>query len=119
MNDTGFFDADGMWVSENPVGFKNWLSKHSNKRAVLKLKKWYKQRTRKQNAYMHWMFTDIGNQLGYEMEDVKGWYKIHFRFPSTSESNTVELEEFLDKVRRHCLEFHGYYVRLPNEVICE
>lgn len=36
MNDIGYFDRDGIWISENQIGFTLWLEKHANKRAVLK-----------------------------------------------------------------------------------
>jgi hypothetical protein len=117
MQDHGFFDSDGIWVSENPQRFKHFLQKHANKRAVLKVKKWYRQRTKKENSYTHWMFTFIGNELGYSMPEVKGYYKLHFGIKHTSELTTVECEAFLEDVRRHCLQFHGIMVPLPNEVI--
>lgn len=33
MNDIGYFDRDGIWISENQTGFTLWLEKHANKRA--------------------------------------------------------------------------------------
>lgn len=117
MDDHGFFDSDGIWNSENPQMFKQFLAKNSNKRAVLKVKKWYKLRTYKENRYMHWLFGFIGNELGYSTEDIKGWYKIHFKVPHTSELDTINCEAFLEEVRRHCQEFHGIRCPAPNEVI--
>lgn len=119
MNDMGYFTEDGKWASENPQGFKLWLQKHNHKRAVLKLKRWYKKRSKAENNYMHWMFTFIGNHIGYSMQDVKGFYKLHFGVAETSETNTLECEAFLESVRQHCQEFHGLRVPLPNEVIYE
>lgn len=116
MDDIGTFDPDGLWISENKDGFRNWLQKHANKRAVLKLKPWYKKRTYKENRYLHWMFGFIGEELGYSLEDTKGWYKIHFGIKHTSDLTTIECEAFLEDVRRHCAEFHQIKVPLPNEV---
>ncbi len=119
MNDIGYFDRDGIWISENQIGFTLWLEKHANKRAVLKLKRWFPQRSKAENSYMHYMFSFIGEHIGYSMEDAKGFYKIHFKVKHTSELTTAECEEFLENVRRHCLEFHGLRVPLPNEIIYE
>ena len=117
MDDVGYFDQDGLWNSENPNGFAMFLQRHANKRATLKVKKWYKKRSVNQNAYSHWLFTFIGNEIGYTCEDIKGWYKIHFKVPHTSELDTMNCEVFLEEVRRHAQEFYGVRCPLPNEVI--
>lgn len=119
MDSIGYFDQDGLWISENKDEFRNWLSRHANKRAVLKVVKWYKKRTQKENRYMHYMFSFIGGHLGYSGDEVKGYYKLHFHIKHTSELTTMECEAFLEDVRRHCQEFHGIRVPLPNEVIYE
>jgi hypothetical protein len=59
------------------------------------------------------------NERKFLDEIEKGWYKIHFKIPHTSELTTMECEAFLEDVRRHCQEFHGLRVPLPNEVIYE
>jgi hypothetical protein len=117
MNDIGKFDSDGIWISENVQGFRSFLAKNANKRAVLKVKKWYKPRSLAENAYLHWLFTFIGKEIGYEATDLKGWYKIHFKVKHTSELSTIECEEFLENVRQHAQEFHGVRCPLPNEII--
>jgi len=119
MNDMGFFDDSGKWQSENPDGFRIWLNRHAHKRAVLKLEKWYKRRTDPENKYMHWLFNFIGEHTGDRGEDLKGWYKVHFKIGKTSSLSTLEMEKFLEDVRRHAQEFHGIRCPLPNEVIYE
>ena len=117
MNDMGFFDSDGLWISENVPGFVLWLEKHANKRAVMSLKKWFPQRSKAENSYMHFLFDLIGKELGYQAEDLKGYYKIMFHVKQTSELSTQECEHFLEQVRMHAQEFHGIRCPLPNEVI--
>lgn len=105
MDSIGFFDSDGIWHSENLEGFKLWLSRHAGKRAVMKLEKWYKKRTDKENRYMHYLFDFIGKELGYSGADMKGAYKVHFKVPHTSKLDTLACETFLEDVRRHAQEF--------------
>lgn len=119
MEDIGKFDEDGLWISENPNGFVLFLERHANKRAVLSVKKWYKKRSGAENAYMHWLFTFIGKELGYTAEDIKGYYKLYFKVPHTKELDTLHCEEFLEQVRQHAQEFYGIRCPLPNEVIYE
>lgn len=119
MNDIGQFDSQGQWISENPDGFRNWLQKHNGKRAILKLEKWYKRRTKPQNSYMSWLFAFIGKHTGDRGDDLKGYYKVLFKVAKTSELTTLELEAFLEDVRRHAQEFHGIRCPLPNEVIID
>ena len=117
MDDHGYFDNDGKWNSENKERFQRFLRQNAHKRAVLKIKRWYKQRSLAENAYIHWLFTFIGNEIGYTCEDIKGWYKIHFKVPHTSELDTMNCEVFLEEVRRHAQEFYGVRCPLPGEVI--
>jgi hypothetical protein len=119
VNDIGVFDSESRWISENPVGFKNWLEKHANERTILQAKKWYRQRTKPENAYMHFLFNFIGEHTGDRGEDLKGFYKVYFKVAKTSELTTMEIEAFLEDVRRHAQEFHGIRCPMPNEIIYE
>lgn len=119
MDDIGHFDISGKWISENPENFKHWLKKNINIKTVLKVKRWYQTRSLPQNNYMHYVFDLIAKELGYEMADMKGYYKLLHGIKKTSELTTVEQEDFMSKVRIHAQTEFNILVPLPNEIIYE
>ena len=117
MDDHGYFDNDGKWNSENKERFQRFLRQNAHKRAVLKVKKWYPQRTTPQNDYLHWAFEFLAKETHHTMLEIKGAYKVMLRVPHTSDLDTLGLAKFVDDFRAHALDFFGIYVPLPNEVI--
>ena len=97
------------------------------------IRKYKKQRSNSQNRYMHYVFNLIANETGNDMEDIKEAMKLKYleseerviagqivrKAKSTTELNTAEQEEFMDKVRHFWLDFIGLMIPLPNEIDLE
>jgi len=138
MDSKGYFDSEGRWKDENPEYFKRWLSKYSNQRAIIKLKKWRKQRSGDQNAY-YWavVISHVRDNHGFlDDDEAHEFCKTKFNKKqrsskitkagniiiteiggSTAGLDTLEFEEYLEKIRTfEAVEF-GDIIPLPNEVI--
>ena len=101
--------------------------------AEVVIRKHKKQRSNSQNRYMHYVFNLIADETGNDMEDIKVAMKQKYlgyeekiiageivkKLKSTTELNTTDQEEFMDKVRHFWLDFIGLMIPLPNEVDLE
>ena len=128
MQDHGFFDSDGIWNSENPQMFKQFLAKNSNKRAVLKVKKWYPNRSLAENNY-YWacIVTILADEFGYSKEEMHESLKSIFlkvetpgkppKILSTSDLTTIEAEKYYEEIRTWASVEYKIRLMLPNEFI--
>ena len=127
--DSGHFDQDGIWISENPKEFANWLSVHKEKKIVLQGKKWSKNRTHHQNSY-YWgvVLKILKTETGNSEDDLHEYLKSKFNFKfleiggqferigaTTTELTTIEYEEYLEQVRVWAATELGIIIPLPNE----
>lgn len=115
MTLSGVFDQDGIFNAEDKKTFSDWLAKNANKRMNVSIVRWRKKRSIPQNDYMHFIFTLIADELGYAMADIKGHYKIKFGIKHTSELDTMQMENFLERVRIDAITEHQIKCPLPNE----
>lgn len=144
MDSKGYFDEEGKWHDENAEYFQRWIKSHHHKRAVLKLKKWRKPRSadqgtgHNQNGY-YWsvIIPRVVDNHGFLTPDeAHDWCKMTFnkivreKFSartgkiivteiggSSAELNTLEFEDYLEKIRTfEAMEF-GDVIPLPNEII--
>jgi hypothetical protein len=128
MNDIGMFDEDGLWISENIDGFQNWLQHNHDKRTVMKLAKWYKQRTKPENAY-YWacIVEPLSNEFGYTKTEMHESLKSIFlkieipgkppKILSTTELTTLEAEKYYEEIRIWASSEYKIRLMLPNEYV--
>jgi len=91
----------------------------------IELKKIPKRRTLTQNAYLHVLFSLWGNEYGYSVEEAKIVVKRALKYTyerngttflmHTSEMDTKELSEFVDKFRNWSA-LNGCYLPTANEI---
>src|SRR5690606_20540385 len=103
--------------------FKLHISKYEGKRVIVTVKKAITGRsTRQNNLYWLWL-TAIGNELGYDIEDLHCTFKSMFlidrskEFPivrSTTSLSTVEFMEYMEKIARKMDEL-GIKLPQPDE----
>lgn len=125
---------DGNLTMTNPRGWKDYIRGKSNGRYNVVIKKYQKPRSSQQNRYMHLALKLLADELGYEAEEMKDLMKSMFlvkpitiishktgkpktfaTIGHTSRLTTMELEEFMRKVRGFGDEM-GIYIPLPEEV---
>lgn len=137
IDDIGHFNDKGKWVSENPSVLELYRRNHKNERTVLKIQKYRKSRSLNQNNYM-WgvVYQQIEDFTGMELDEVHRFCTKKFltirtqivnkktgevleedTIRSTTDLNTGEMEEYLEKVRRFFLMELGIQIPLPNEII--
>ena len=102
----------------------NYLEKLSKQNARIELRVIRKKRSLNQNAYLHLIFTFIGLEIGYTMDETKTIFKkrflsyekngFHFA-GATSDLNTKEMTDFIEQIRNHCSQEMSIYVPAPNE----
>lgn len=106
----------------------------------LTIEKYYRQRSNSQNGVLHWYCTELADYLGMEMEDFKTMMKQKFLtwpvpdkrdngeewlydpetgevmtyIPSTSDLTTVQMMDFIEKIRMWALYFLKYELPLPD-----
>ncbi len=122
-----FTPQEGRFNFEDPQGFKTLPADLPGKRHVIIVKQHRKTRSINQNAY-YWgvVLKIIGDETGYLPEEAHQIFgekylkyeKAHREFiRSTTALNTLEMEEYLEKIRRFAaMELH-IRVPDPNEVI--
>ena len=91
------------------------------------VRKKQKQRSNPQNAYFHGVVIKIlSDELGYFPNETKDALKAMFlttgdkplkRVRSTSDLTTVEMEDFLSKIRMFAASELNIIIPLPNEII--
>ena len=95
-----------------------------NKQKHVELKEIRKKRSLNQNAYLHLIFTFIGSEIGYTMEETKHIFKLkylsyeknNYKFAGhTSKLNTKEMTIFIEQIRNYSSIELGIYVPSPDE----
>ena len=93
---------------------------------IMKVTKKKKDRSNKQNRYYRGVVVKmLSDQLGYEAEEIHSilgqmFLLVDGPYPfvrSTKDLTTVEMEEFLARVRRWASVEHGMYIPNPNECV--
>lgn len=96
---------------------------------AMKISRWKQPRSMNQNKY-YWgvVIEGLAQHLGYESEELHDALRQKFlrvqsldhRLPphakSTTDLNTKEFEEYVDKIRRFADVELNYFIPLPNEV---
>lgn len=86
------------------------------------------KRSNPQNAYLHMVLADMGQHLGYTLEEIKTLAKrncgLAYQHPnggmflrSTADLDTKEFCEFVERLQRWASESFDYYVPDPNEYV--
>jgi len=92
---------------------------------ILTISSLYKARSSQQNKYMYGVvYKMISDQTGYSMEEVHDLMRMMFwskevqgvKVPrSTTEFSTIEMEDYLSKIRMFSSQKLGLYIPEPNE----
>lgn len=110
-----------------------------NQRIWVQVETYSKTRSLEQNKVLHWYINEISEETGQDPEDIKDVLKNKFlkvalldkngevmadnngevleRVRNTSELNTLEFNEFTEKIRLFAQEFLNLYLPLPNEEV--
>ena len=127
--DTGHFDQDGLWVSDRKKYFASWLSVNHSKPITITGRKVYKGRSNNQNRY-YWgvVLSVLSQHTGHTQDELHEILKYKFNrqfvelggkhYPvggSTTELETIQFEEYLEKVRLWAVTELGCEIPLPNE----
>ena len=104
---------------------QTYLDKLLSDGATIELKKIPKKRTLKQNAYVHALFQLWGFEYGYNIDEAKAVVKTELGYvyersgrtflKRTSDMDTKELTEFIDKFRTWSAH-NGYYLASADEM---
>ena len=110
---------------EDPDKFKNLPKELRQRRHVMEIKEYKKNRSKMQNAYMWAVVYDIiSKETGYEPDEVHQLFGEKFLsyenkgktfVRSTTTLNTKEMEQYLEKVRRFASMELKCFCPLPNE----
>lgn len=107
-------------------------------RVWVEVSTYFKKRSVQQNAVLHWYFSEIAEETGMYMEDVKTQMarkyltteqldkndnlvcdpetgEVMTRVKSTTELSTVEFNEYTEQIRLWSNDFLGLQLPLPNE----
>jgi hypothetical protein len=99
-----------------------------SKGAKIELTEKRKQRTYKQNRYLHVILTSWGLHLGYDLDEMKDIIKIDLSpsifkyekngrtfYKSTSDLDTKQMTIVVDKIRKTAQDRTGFYIPEPHE----
>jgi hypothetical protein len=116
---------------QNPLDQKQALAQLQHlisKGAKIELTEKRKQRTYKQNRYLHVILTSWGLHLGYDLDEMKDIIKINLSpsifkyekngrtfYKSTASLNTKEATTMIDKIRKTAQDETGFYIPEPHE----
>lgn len=107
-------------------------------RVWITIENYYRKRTVSQNNVLHWYLQEIADETGHEPDWLKEFFakkyltvnlvdndqeiqvdletgEILTRVRSTTELNTVEFNEYTEKIRMYANEFFNLQLPLPNE----
>jgi len=120
----------GLVVVNNLEDFKRWLFHLEGKEieTIVRVRK--RRRSNKQNAYYHAVVVlMIAYEMGISDEEAHDFLKAKFNkktivvkekeyevIRSTTDLSTIEMEDFLEQVRRWAAEDLNCIIPLPNEV---
>ena len=112
---------------ESPQLLGMFLSRLEGKRVTVDIKKWYHKRSDNQNKY-YWgvVIPYLCGHTGYESEEMHDVLRVKFlteesltnvppKIGRTSKLSTMEMEDYLDKIRRWADIDLQLYIPLPNE----
>ncbi|OPY83165.1 MAG: hypothetical protein A4E71_02920 [Smithella sp. PtaU1.Bin162] len=117
-------------ILDNPIRYLDYFKKLSGKRVELTLKEEKSQRSLNQNNY-YWgvVLKVLSEHTGYDPDDMHEICRYMFLksfktvgnfdreyVKSTTELNTAEFEEYLEKIRRWAAVELNCYTPLPNEI---
>ena len=99
-----------------------------SKGARIELTEKRKQRTYKQNRYLHVILTSWGLHLGYDLDEMKDIIKIDLSpsifkyekngrkfYKSTADLDTKQMTIVVDKIRKTAQDRTGFYIPFPHE----
>jgi len=99
----------------------------SREKGVIEVKQVRDKRSNQQNKYLHLVLTDMGNSLGYSLDEIKTLVKRHCGLAykkgeymflrSTADLDKKEFGEFVANMQRWAAESFDYYCPDPNEII--
>lgn len=130
--------TDGKPIIHGRKQFDNDLKSFEGERILLKVSKYKRSRTNKQNSVLHWYISEISEETGMATETIKEVLKMKFltetaidssgnilvdeqsgevlRFvKSTTDLTTIQFNEFTENIRIWANEFLGLQLPLPNE----
>lgn len=108
-------------------------------RVWVTIEKYYRKRTNDQNSVLHWYLQEIADETGYERDWLKGFFadkylkvdllhaetgeilcdpetsEVLTRVRSTTELNTVEFNEYTEKIRMYANDFFNLQLPLPDQ----
>lgn len=88
--------------------FQKYVSKQKNGKYLLEIKRWYKKRTLQQNKWYWEVLTILGEEFGYEKDELHENLKYTFMggmddrglfyTKSTTKLTTIEMMEYFEKI---------------------
>ena len=104
---------------------KVYFEKLLHEQCAVEIKKIHKKRTNKQNRYLHALFVLYGGEWGLSLDEAKTVVKRELKYTyqkhgqwflrKTSEMNTKELTEFIEKFRNMAAA-QGFYLPSAEEM---
>jgi hypothetical protein len=116
---------NGKWLLFEPDKFRIHCSQFEGQEIGIIVEKFRKPRSNNQNAY-YWgvVLSILAKQFGYSEDEMHEALKQLFltdktqvipKVRNTSSLNTLEMEDFLSRVRTWASLEHNCYIPLPNE----
>lgn len=120
-------------------GIKNDLANRKHgQRVWVKIETYVRTRTVSQNNVLHWYLQEIADETGHDKEWVKNFFankylkmelrdqddeiladpetgEVLTRVRSTTELNTIEFNEYTERIRMYANEFFSLQLPLPND----
>jgi hypothetical protein len=113
-------------LSKNLNDFEKKITYFKENKSIIELKEKRKKRSVNQNSYMHVLFGLYGLHFGYTIDEVKTMIKRELKFyykkkgfiflKRTSEANSKELADFIEKFRNFS-SLNGCYLPTANEYL--
>lgn len=132
-------DKPTLKLSSNKSFLSDLKDFKHEERVWVQIESYRKIRSLEQNKVLHWYINEISEETGQDADDIKDVLKKKFltvalldkdgeimadnngevleRVKNTSELNTVEFNEFTEKIRLFAQEFLSIYLPLPNEAV--
>jgi hypothetical protein len=118
--------SGGKFRPDDVTTFRKAFYGHEGKRDIVTVERERKHRSTNQNAYMWGMvYALIAEHTGYtpdEVHDAMRWQFLRVRrdglpdtVKSTARLSTVEMEQYLESIRRWAAVDLSVYIPLPNE----
>lgn len=94
----------------------------------VRVKKWRESRTLRQNAYLHVVLSAIADETGYTLHEIKEFFrqmflsdpveicnKVVYVGRSTIDTDTEEMNKFIDNIRNYAATNLNMYIPSPDE----